>query len=160
MASSTSARPEPAAPLDVLVVGAGPAGSAAAARLSRAGCRVAVVDRASFPRDKACSEYMSPETVRLLGDLDAAALADVEGRAPARLYGMRIVAPDGAEAVGRFSSDHRWPTPWPYGLALPRADLDFVLRQGAQRAGATVRAPHRCTGHSLAASHIGQRKRP
>src|SRR5439155_3535502 len=86
-----------------------------------------------------CSEYLSPETVRLLGDLDATALADVAARAPARLYGMRIVAPDGAEAVGRFSSDHRWPTPLPYGLALPRADLDFILRQAAQRAGATVR---------------------
>ena len=124
---------------DAVVVGAGPAGSATALRLARAGASVLLLDRARFPRHKPCSEYLSPETVRLLGDLDAAALADVEGRAPARLYGMRIVAPDGAEAVGRFSSDHRWPTPWPYGLALPRADLDFVLRQGAQRAGATVR---------------------
>ncbi len=100
---------------------------------------VLLLDRARFPRHKPCSEYLSPETVRLLGDLDATALADVEARAPARLYGMRIVAPDGAEAVGRFSSDHRWPTPLPYGLALPRADLDFILRQAAQRAGATVR---------------------
>src|SRR5438309_1235293 len=123
---------------DAVVVGAGPAGSATALRLARAGAVVLLLDRARFPRHKPCSEYLSPETVRLLGDLDATALADVEARAPARLYGMRIVAPDGAEAVGRFSSDHRWPTPLPYGLALPRADLDFILRQAAQRAGATV----------------------
>jgi len=124
---------------DAVVVGAGPAGSGTALRLARAGASVLLLDRARFPRHKPCSEYLSPETVRLLGDLEAAALADVEARAPARLYGMRIVAPDGAEAVGRFSSDHRWPTPRPYGLALPRADLDFVLRHAAQRAGATVR---------------------
>ena len=124
---------------DAIVVGAGPAGSATALRLARAGASVLLLDRAHFPRHKPCSEYLSPETVRLLGDLDATALAAVEARAPARLYGMRIVAPDGAEAVGRFSSDHRWPTPLPYGLALPRADLDFILRQAAQRAGATVR---------------------
>ena len=94
---------------DAVVVGAGPAGSATALRLARAGAVVLLLDRACFPRHKPCSEYLSPETVRLLGDLDATALADVEARAPARLYGMRIVAPDGAEAVGRFSSDHRWP---------------------------------------------------
>jgi len=75
----------------------------------------------------------------LLGALDAGALAEVLARAPARLYGMRVVAPDGTEALGRFASDHRWPAPLPYGLALPRADLDFILRTAAQRAGATVR---------------------
>jgi len=52
---------------------------------------------------------------------------------------MRVVAPDGTEALGRFASDHRWPAPLPYGLALPRVDLDFILRTAAQRAGATVR---------------------
>src|SRR5256885_6540797 len=124
---------------DAVVVGAGPAGSATALRLARTGASVLLLDRARFPRHKPCSEYLSPETVRLLGDLDATALADVAARAPARLYGMRIVAPDGAEAVGRCASDHRWPTPLPYGLALPRADLDFILRQAARRAGATVR---------------------
>src|SRR5207253_8595335 len=56
-----------------------------------------------------------------------------------RLYGMRVVAPDGASAVGRFASDHRWPAPLPYGLALPRADLDLILRHAAERAGAAVR---------------------
>ncbi len=124
---------------DAVVVGAGPAGSATALRLARAGAAVLLLDRARFPRHKPCSEYLSPETVRLLGELDAGALAEVLARAPARLYGMRVVAPDGTEALGRFASDHRWPAPLPYGLALPRVDLDFILRTAAQRAGATVR---------------------
>src|SRR5437016_5146782 len=124
---------------DAVVVGAGPAGSATALRLARAGAAVLLLDRARFPRHKPCSEYLSPETVRLLGELDARALAEVVARAPARLYGMRVVAPNGTEALGRFASDHRWPAPLPYGLALPRADLDFILRTAAQRAGATVR---------------------
>ena len=120
---------------DAVVVGAGPAGSATALRLARAGAAVLLLDRARFPRHKPCSEYLSPETVRLLGELDAGALAEVLARAPARLYGMRVVAPDGTEALGRFASDHRWPAPLPYGLALPRVDLDFILRTAAQRAG-------------------------
>ena len=124
---------------DAVVVGAGPAGSATALRLARAGAAVLLLDRARFPRHKPCSEYLSPETVRLLGALDGAALAAVLARTPARLYGMRVVAPDGASAVGRFASDHRWPAPLPYGLALPRADLDMILRHAAERAGAVVR---------------------
>jgi len=124
---------------DAVVVGAGPAGSATALRLARAGAAVLLLDRARFPRHKPCSEYLSPETVRLLGELDAGALAEVLARVPARLYGMRVVAPDGTSAVGRFASDHRWPAPLPYGLALPRAKLDFILRDAAQRAGATIR---------------------
>jgi flavin-dependent dehydrogenase len=43
---------------DVAVVGAGPAGSATATHLARAGWRVALVDRATFPRDKPCAEYL------------------------------------------------------------------------------------------------------
>ena len=42
---------------EVLIAGAGPAGAATALRLARAGVRVTVVDRATFPRDKICSEY-------------------------------------------------------------------------------------------------------
>jgi flavin-dependent dehydrogenase len=45
---------------DAVVVGAGPAGSATALRLARAGAKVLLLDRASFPRDKPCSEYLSP----------------------------------------------------------------------------------------------------
>ena len=51
---------------DVLVVGAGPAGSAVALRLAARGHQVVMLDKATFPRDKCCSEYASPETLREL----------------------------------------------------------------------------------------------
>jgi choline dehydrogenase-like flavoprotein len=51
---------------DAIVVGAGPAGSVAALVLARGGARVALVDRSSFPRDKACGDVVGPRGVRLL----------------------------------------------------------------------------------------------
>ena len=124
---------------DAIVVGAGPAGSATALRLARAGAAVLLLDRARFPRDKPCSEYLSPETTRLLGALSPEILAAVERTAPARLYGMKVVAPDGTAMVGRFAGNQRWPSPRPYGYALPRTVLDTILRRAAEAAGAEVR---------------------
>src|SRR3981081_803758 len=54
---------------DVLVVGSGPAGSIAATVLARGGARVALVDKAKFPRDKACGDLVGPRGVQLLSDL-------------------------------------------------------------------------------------------
>jgi flavin-dependent dehydrogenase len=54
---------------DVLVVGAGPGGSVAATVLARAGARVALLDKATFPRDKACGDLVGPRGVQLLTDL-------------------------------------------------------------------------------------------
>src|SRR2546422_10441771 len=51
---------------DVVVVGAGPAGATTALLLARAGASVLLMDRARFPRDKACSEYLSPATTEIL----------------------------------------------------------------------------------------------
>ena len=135
MASSTSAKPEGAAPLDVLIVGAGPAGSAAAARLARAGCRVAAVDRAAFPRDKACSEYMSPETVRLLDELGVVSALEAAGAAP--LHGTAVTAAGGSRLHGRFAL--AGPPPFrPTGLSISRRILDHELLLAARRAGAEV----------------------
>ena len=69
--------------VDVLVVGAGPAGSATTRHLARQGYRVVAVDRATFPREKACSEYMSPEAVRLLDRLGVVPDAGGGRRCPA-----------------------------------------------------------------------------
>ena len=123
---------------DAIVVGAGPAGSATALLLARAGADVLLLDRARFPRDKPCSEYLSPETTRILERLGPDVLPEVERAAPAKLYGMKVVAPDGTAMVGRFAARHRWPSPRPYGLALPRTVLDTILRQAAEHAGAQV----------------------
>src|SRR3989454_8624885 len=59
---------------DVVVVGAGPAGATTALLLARAGASVLLVDRARFPRDKACSEYLSPATTEILERLGGGVL--------------------------------------------------------------------------------------
>jgi geranylgeranyl reductase family protein len=123
-------------PVDVLVIGAGPAGTSCAALLAREGLEVTLVDRATFPRHKACAEYLSPEAARDLDDLGV--LGEVEAAAPARLTGFRLVSDDGTEAVGHYD---RTPFPpyRPFGYALPRSTLDLILLEAASRTGARVR---------------------
>src|SRR5207249_2825251 len=120
---------------DAVVVGAGPAGSATARLLAQAGARVMLLDRAQFPRDKPCSEYLSPQSTRVLERLGPDVVRAVEAAAPARLYGMKLVAPSGRVALGRFAAGHRWQPPRPYGFALPRPVFDTILRDAAVRAG-------------------------
>lgn len=134
MASSTCASPE-IARADVLVVGAGPAGSATALLLASAGHSVVVVDRASFPRDKACSEYMSPEAVRILDRLGVVGALEAAGAVP--LAGTSVTAARGARLHGRFAlAGHR---PFrPTGLSVSRRILDHRLLVAARDAGAGV----------------------
>ncbi|HYR31681.1 MAG TPA: NAD(P)/FAD-dependent oxidoreductase [Gemmatimonadales bacterium] len=124
---------------DAVVVGAGPAGSATARLLAQAGARVLLLDRAQFPRDKPCSEYLSPQSTRVLEHLGPDLVRAVEAAAPAQLYGMKLVAPSGRVAVGRFAADHGWQPPRPYGFALPRPVFDTILRDAAVRAGVESR---------------------
>jgi geranylgeranyl reductase family protein len=122
---------------DILVVGGGPAGSATAAFAARAGLRVLLIDRAHFPRDKACAEYLSPETAR---DLDAlGALPRIEAAGAARLAGFRLVSDDGAVAEGRYERAVPFTPYRPWGYALPRRTFDAILLDLAREAGAEVR---------------------
>src|SRR3989442_8453630 len=118
---------------DVVVVGAGPAGATTALLLARAGASVLLFDRARFPRDKACSEYLSPATTEILERLGGGVVDAVEGSAHAKLYGMKVVAPGGAAMCGRFQGGPR-----PYSFALPRTAFDTILVAAAARAGAHV----------------------
>ena len=122
---------------DAIVVGGGPAGSATALLLARAGASVLLLDRARFPRHKACSEYLSPATTPILERLGV--LAPIERAAHAKLYGMTVVAPSGAAMSGRFASDHDHAPPRPYSFAVSRAIFDMMLLRAAAREGADVR---------------------
>jgi geranylgeranyl reductase family protein len=112
---------------DVLVVGAGPAGSAAAAWAARAGRDVVLADAAVFPRDKACGDGLTP---RAIAELDGLGLGDwVRGRA--RNRGLR------AAGFGQTLL-----LPWPggslpdHGGAVPRTELDDRIRAVALANGA------------------------
>ena len=110
---------------DVLVVGAGPAGAAVSILLARQGYRVLLVDRATFPRDKACAEYLSPACNHLLAQLGV--LEAVLAASPQRLQGMRVTDHRGRSCWGRFVHQGQCL----YGLALPRLVLDHLLVQQA-----------------------------
>jgi menaquinone-9 beta-reductase len=119
---------------DVLVVGAGPAGSATAAWAARAGLDVLLVDAETFPRDQPCGDGLTP---RAIAELDQLGMSGwLEGRA--RNWGLRA-AGFGQELY----------LPWPggslprYGGAAPRLELDAAIRSVALDAGAVPIEGHR-----------------
>ena len=120
----------------MLVAGAGPAGSATAALLAQGGLSVLAVDRAAFPRDKACAEYMSPEAVRVLDRLGV--VEQLERAGAVGLEGMKMTGVRGATAHGVFALARHKPFR-PTGLSVSRRVLDHVLVEAARAAGAVVR---------------------
>lgn len=122
---------------DVIVVGAGPAGSATAFFLASQGVDVLLLDRAAFPRDKICSEYLSPQASRILQAMGA--LDKVEAAGAARLSGMMVRSPSGLSFRGRFAGDHGFRGFRDDGLALRRTILDSLLLERAGSAGARLR---------------------
>jgi geranylgeranyl reductase family protein len=113
---------------DVVVVGAGPAGSSAASRLAGAGLDVAVLEKAEFPREKVCGDGLTPRGVKALLDLGV----DTSGWV--RHKGLRVHG--GGQVV-----EVDWPTldSWPaYSLVLRRSELDARLADHARAAGADV----------------------
>jgi flavin-dependent dehydrogenase len=110
---------------EAIVVGAGPAGAAAAILLAEHGIDTLVLERGRRARPKICGEYLSPEAGRVLDRLGVLKAVDAAGATP--LGGMRIVAPDGTTIVGRYRTigAHR-----PYrehAVAVSRSVLDGIL---------------------------------
>lgn len=115
--------------MDVVVVGAGPAGSSAAAWAARGGHEVLVIDAAEFPRDKACGDGLTPRAVL---ELERLGLGDwLDGHI--RHHGLRLSG-FGAEV------EVPWPGPsFPAGgSAVPRTELDDRIRKVAEDAGASM----------------------
>ncbi len=122
---------------DAVVVGAGPAGAATAILLAEQGLSVVLIDRARFPRDKVCGEYLSPEGGRILDRLGV--LGAIEARGARPLRGMRILAPDGTLLVGDYPTGGPWYGYRPHALAVRRRVLDAALVERAREVGVRVR---------------------
>jgi geranylgeranyl reductase family protein len=119
---------------EVLIVGAGPAGSALAYFLAARGCDVLLIDKASFPRDKTCGDGLSPRALavlRTMGLLERCAAAGF------RINGIHIFAPDGTRITSPISS---WQDRPDFLLVVPRFRLDDLIRAHAVAAGAEFRA--------------------
>jgi len=95
-----------------------------------------IVDRAEFPREKVCAEYLSPQASRILVAMGA--MPAVEQAGPTRLAGMRVRAPDGGEILGSFAARHGYRAFRDRGLAIRRTVLDSILLDRARAAGADV----------------------
>ena len=128
---------------EVIVVGGGPAGASTAYALAREGVDVLVLDRAKFPRDKTCAEYLSPQASRVLSDMNV--LDEIERSCPGHLAGMRVRAPNGQWAVGEFASTHGFRGFRDHGLAVRRTILDAIVLDGARAVGARVEEQVRVT---------------
>jgi flavin-dependent dehydrogenase len=122
------------------VVGAGPAGASLAIRLAREGTDVCVVDRARFPRDKPCGEFLSPGATPILEDLGVREAVEAAGAR--RLGRVRIVA-HGA-AVELDFPDDQGAASW--GYSLSRRAFDAILLDAARTAGARVLEETRVDG--------------
>ena len=120
---------------DVIIVGAGPAGATLALLLARAGVEVVLLDRAAFPREKPCGEYMSPGVVRLLHELGVGPRVEAAGR---RLRGFAVQAQGRSAMRGTFGRAPGWSGAPAYGLGVSRATMDATLVGVARDAGAAL----------------------
>jgi len=127
------------ASFDAVILGAGPAGATAAIALCRRGWKVALVEKAEFPRRKVCGEFVSATSLAVIerAGLGEAwrAMAGPEVRRVGLFCGERIVAAKMPAAAGEG-----------FGRALGRDVLDNLLVMEAGRAGATLFQPFRATG--------------
>jgi len=113
---------------DLLVIGAGPAGAAAAIRAARGGAKVVVFDKASYGRDKVCGDGLTPRAIGALNELEI----DLEGAHHIR--GLRMIANSTVRELD-WPSGTRFPD---HGAVWPRRRLDAALIDAATSAGAEV----------------------
>src|SRR5664279_2659232 len=124
---------------DVIVVGAGPAGSTTAFHLAQSGLDVLLLEKTAFPREKVCGDGLTPRAVKSLVDLGIDLSSDAGW---VRNRGLRIIG-------GGHTLELDWPDlsdyP-PFGLVRKRTDFDEILARAAQKAGARLHERTSVTG--------------
>jgi menaquinone-9 beta-reductase len=132
----------PAGEADVIVVGAGPAGSTTAYYLAQAGLDVLLLEKSRFPREKVCGDGLTPRGVKALVSMGIS-VSEQDGWV--RNKGLRVIG------AGK-RMELLWPelSSYPdYGLVRPRSDLDQTLARRAQQAGAHLHEGVTVTGPVL-----------
>ena len=121
--------------MDICILGAGPGGATAALHLAKAGQRVLLLDRATFPRDKTCGDALSGKVVNELRRLDPA-LPEQLATAPAQVpsWGISFFAPNGRAVRVPFRLPYDPATERAPGYVAKRIDFDnFLVEQVRQR---------------------------
>jgi flavin-dependent dehydrogenase len=118
-------------PYEVAIAGGGLAGASLAIRLARAGSRVILIDGATFPREKLCGEFLSPECWDVIDRLGLVTAIEQLGYHPIRR--VRITTPRGRVIDAEFAPEGR-----PPGIGISRSALDNLLIETARDAGVTV----------------------
>lgn len=118
---------------DIVIIGAGPGGAAAAVYLAEAGLSVALLDKASFPREKTCGDGLTP---RALGVLQELGLLDQVQTAGCLMDEATVFAPNGEGVTTRMPVRGDVPS---IMMAIPRYELDHMIVQRAVAAGAALR---------------------
>jgi geranylgeranyl reductase family protein len=129
---------------DVVVVGAGPAGSTVAIPLARSGLDVLILDKDAFPRDKPCGDFVGPMAVDVLRDLGC--LPAVEQHNCLVVERSRVYIEDDLAFEGQVQTSVGFSG---YGYIVPRLDLDQVVLEHAIAAGATAVDACTVTGFAL-----------
>ncbi len=122
---------------DLLVIGAGPAGCAAAITAARAGRTVVVIDKAVFPRDKTCGDGLTTGALRWLEHLEVP-LSALQPSAP--VTDVVVVSPSGRQVRIPLPSDGE------HTRVMRRIDLDAALVQATRSAGVTILEGKALTG--------------
>lgn len=121
---------------EVIVVGGGPAGSVLAWDLSRRGVKVLLIDRARFPREKVCGDYIEPRGLRLLDQMGC--LKNLEGDSPLPITHSATYVNSERCYQGKIPFYGLHEDLPPHGYIVPRERLDHLLLETAARAGTEV----------------------
>ncbi len=122
--------------LDVLIIGAGPAGFSVGHLMSNRGYSVEIIDPAFFPRPKICGEFLNPQAVSWLER--EGLLPSVLAMNPFSIEGMKISDLQGASFVGRYGPSLRR-----NGYAVQRKDFDSLLVTHARTSGVRISEGYR-----------------